>query len=198
MSGGNFRIRYRAASVCTAIILAIWVMIGIAACGSGKSEKSLFPPAGFDPCRAIPLGILNSWDIDPNPKPTFSIESDGSASKNPALKSCEYNGKVYGATSGLAKEGMLSIGMTTMSLGYFGKPKYRGNWYREAGIDGRKMAIKTDSYIAAYVPGPYTSCEIYVQMKGGGLLLNVEKAGDSCQLATDIVQKVVPLLPPGS
>lgn len=181
------------------MVFVVVAIMAIAACGSGESSKPA-PPASltlFDPCRDIPLSVLNSWNADPNPKPDHSVGDNGSNSSDPALKSCSYSGKEYGAADGLAKENSLYIGMTTMSLDYFGRSVDSGAPVRETGIDGRTTIIR-GSYSATNIPGPYTICDFYVQMKGGGLYLSIEKAGDACQFLTDVAQKVVPLLPPGS
>jgi len=198
MNSGNFRTRYQAVPAFVVAVFVILAAMTSTACGGSNPSKSIPPSSltSFDPCRDIPLSALSSWNADPTAKPDHSIGDNGSNSSDPALKSCSYSGREYGSTTGLAKEDSLYIGMTTMSLNYF-KQTVDGRPYHETEINDRKVAIE-GSYSAAHIPGPYTICDFYVQMKGGALYLSIEKSGDACQFLTDVAQKVIPLLPAGS
>jgi len=180
-----------------AVVLVVIAVMATAACGSSKPPVRLSVKSGFDPCRDVPSAALNRWNADLTPKAAPSSESDGDTSHDPELKSCEYDGKSGGSKQGLTLGDNLYVGLTRISFDYFHQRHASGEPYRDTKIDGRKMEIK-GPYSTAHVPGRYTTCDVYVQMNGGGLLLTSVKVGDACQFLTDVTQTVVPLLALGS
>lgn len=199
MNGDNLVALYRI-NWLVGVILSTFLTAALTSCGIGKSPSvnpHLSVRSGFDPCRDIPLSMLNSWNANPTPTPATSIGSDAKDSFDPDLKSCYYHGNAGGSAQGLTMGDSLYIGLTAMSVDTFHRMESRGEPYRETGIDSRRMAIK-GPYSDAPTPGRNTICEVYIQMNGGGILLTSVKLGDACQFLTDVAQKIVPLLPPGS
>jgi len=203
MNGYDARGKYRviqlgrSALTIPAAVLVVVAVIATAACENNKPSVRLSVKSGFDPCRNIPSSALTRWNADSGPKPAPSSESDGSTSHDPELKSCEYDGKSDGSEQGLTSGDSLYVGLTRESFDSFHREYARDEPYRNTEIGGRKMEIK-GPYSTAHIPGRYTTCDIYVQMNGGGLLLTSVKVGDACQMLTDVAQTVVPLLPAGS
>ncbi len=187
----------RSAMAIPATVLVIITVMAVAGCGGDKTPVRLSVKSGFDPCRDVPSSALNSWNADSTPVAAPSSESDGNTSHDPELKSCEYDGNSGGSEQELTLGDSLYVGLTRESLDYFHREHAGGEPYRDTEIDGRKMEIK-GPYSTTNIQGRYTTCDIYVQMNGGGLLLASVKVGDACRFLTDVAQTVVPLLPAGS
>ncbi|WP_280394293.1 DUF3558 domain-containing protein [Nocardia brasiliensis] len=153
----------------------------LAGCGGEEAQAQT---AEFDPCRALTPQILamHGWDAQP-PDP-----------RQPTVGAVTWKGCRYVARAGYG----LVIETTNGTLA-----QVRQTFPRAVDISvGDRRALRYEA--RPDVPG---GCTINVEMRSGSLYIladvpqtptNIARGLEACASATDIAEKVVPLLPVGS
>lgn len=175
-------------SVLVAVGTALVTACGPSGSGSqpssgaaSSSSLAATVPAGYDPCTDIPQSITDPVGL------VGKTPDDNKASGGIVWQGCTWaDPDGYAAT----------IQVTNITLDAVRDKHFPGA--REFDIDGRR-AITSNQ-----VDGqPEDACTLDIEMKGGSLEINLTnpdsapKTGkqDTCQLARDLAEKVVPTVP---
>ena len=152
-----------------------------AAASSTSAAEASDVPAGYDPCTDIPQSVLDQLQW------TSKIPQKNSADDGTVWRGCGWAKPNYYA---------VAVYVTNATLARVLAQNYQDP--QQFTVDGRK-AISTRQ-----VPDhPNQQCTVDVQIKGGSLeifLSNGEGLGpgssmNSCDMARDAVQQIVPTLP---
>ncbi|MGW0248004.1 DUF3558 domain-containing protein [Nocardia goodfellowii] len=141
-------------------------------------------PKGFDPCTDIPAGIMAAE------RQKSTGRSDADAPNGVKWRGCRWvmnTGSGYGA----------SIRTSNITLDMVRARNFR---------DTRQVLIGSRQALSTRQSDDDAACVVNVEMKGGSLefLVNNPKSNkdtghiDSCQLARDLAEKVVPAIPAGA
>lgn len=176
-------------------VLALGVVVVLGGCdssvdgdagpaGSTTATVAADVPAGFDPCEDIPQSVLDSERLRQK-IPDNSAASGG----------IKWRGCLWGQPDGYA----VSIQTTNITVEMVRAKGFVGAY--EFVVSGREAVASRQSEVEKEA-----SCTVNVAMRGGSLsvgLTNPTSAKntghlDSCDLARQVAEKVVPALPAGA
>lgn len=186
--GGDVSFSVRAVGLCGAVMLSVAGCSGSVEGAPVVAKRSAapdMPTSDFDPCTDIPADFLAREKLDAlgTPRPFHN-------------KSGPY--RWDGCTVGMLGGYAASILTTNLSMDEIRARNYAG--YHEFVIDGRTAAT--------YNPYPdhEDSCSLSVEMQSGSLDIGITNdnqatlTGDreACDLAAELAEKIVPMIPEGS
>ncbi|MGW5516605.1 DUF3558 family protein [Nocardia africana] len=173
-----------------AAVIVVLSLAAATACsdtGSEPAAPSALPtaiPGTFDPCRDIPVNVLESQHLSPEPHPTVAkIGGGGEQSKG-----CEYWAQ-HGAEAELGSG--VTINVTNVTMEYFAKNFEPNHQFTHSEISGRSVAT------AGSAGNSY--CVMLIALAAGGIeMSNASSRNDSCRILTNVATALISSIPAGA